>query len=504
MTTIRALESGMGAMTLGEKENRDKSQLSKPYKPAPVQAPPSRNAQNPSVSASSLANSGAPRPNFPKVPQAAGHATLSSAAHLSSATSATVGHFTGQLPLSYQTNSGYSGSSKATTATGTSTPATAAIGLKQSAQGQRPQPGTSAPEGPRENPRPVAQSAAASSASAVSSTSIVSASKGVTPSSSGASAAAKEVGTKAPASGGEKEEGEGQIASTGQNLQPSSVHSWSLQDFDVGKALGKGKFGRVYLAREKRSSYIVALKILFKNELQQNGVERQLRREIEIQSHLRHRNILRLYGYFHDAKRVYLILEYAAQGEMYKHLKKAGVFSERKTARYIAQMSNALAYLHRKHVIHRDIKPENLLLGLQGELKIGDFGWSVHAPNQRRKTMCGTLDYLPPEMVEGKEHNEAVDLWSLGVLCFEFLTGHPPFEEPGPNSATYRRITSVDVKIPESVSEGAADLIRKLLVYDPAKRLSLDEVAKHPWIQQFARPQDLGLEPGVAAITPDE
>lgn len=119
-------------------------------------------------------------------------------------------------------------------------------------------------------------------------------------------------------------------------------------------------------------------------------------------------------------------------------------------------------YLHSKHVIHRDIKPENLLLGLKGELKIADFGWSVHAPNTRRKTLCGTLDYLPPEMVEGKEHGECVDLWSLGVLCYEFLVGQPPFEDQAGYRATYKRIATVDLKIPESVSPEAADLIRKV------------------------------------------
>jgi aurora kinase, other len=110
----------------------------------------------------------------------------------------------------------------------------------------------------------------------------------------------------------------------------------------------------------------------------------------------RHENILRLYGYFYDAKRVYLILEYAAQGELYKTLRKVGRFDEARAARYICEMAKALGYLHMKHVIHRDIKPENLLLGLKGELKIADFGWSVHAPNTRRTTLCGTLDYLPP------------------------------------------------------------------------------------------------------------
>ena len=133
--------------------------------------------------------------------------------------------------------------------------------------------------------------------------------------------------------------------------------------------------------------------------------------------------------------------------------------------RYIASLARALMYCHSKHVIHRDIKPENLLLGMKGELKIADFGWSVHAPNSRRKTLCGTLDYLPPEMVQGLDHDSAVDVWSLGVLCYEFLFGQPPFEAEG-HSNTYKRILRVDLKFPAEipVSSGARDLIRKVFL----------------------------------------
>jgi len=90
---------------------------------------------------------------------------------------------------------------------------------------------------------------------------------------------------------------------------------------------------------------------------------------------------------------------------------------------YIHSIAHALKYLHKKHVIHRDIKPENLLLSIKGEVKIADFGWSVHAPSARRETLCGTLDYLPPEMIERKKHDHSVDIWSLGVLTYEFLCG---------------------------------------------------------------------------------
>lgn len=221
--------------------------------------------------------------------------------------------------------------------------------------------------------------------------------------------------------------------------------------------------------------------MLSKNQLAKAEVEHQLRREIEIQSHLRHPNILRLYGYFYDQNRVYLILEYAARGELYKELQKFGRFSERRAAGYIRSVADALAYLHEKHVIHRDIKPENLLIALKGEIKLADFGWSVHSPSTRRQTMCGTLDYLPPEMVEEQPHDHTVDVWSLGVLAYEFLVGSPPFEAVG-EAATYKRICSIDLNFPDEVSEGARDLISKLLVYDSKARLSLAQVMQHPWI----------------------
>ncbi|KAH8085957.1 kinase-like protein [Cristinia sonorae] len=273
------------------------------------------------------------------------------------------------------------------------------------------------------------------------------------------------------------------------------TREWHLTDFDIGRPLGKGKFGHVYMVRTKTEPhYIVALKCLYKSEIVQSRVEKQIRREIEIQQNLRHPNVLRLYGYFHDEKRIFLMLEFAGKGELYKQLMKHHRFTERRSSRYIDQMADALSYLHSKHVIHRDIKPENLLLGINGELKIGDFGWSVHAPGNRRTTLCGTLDYLPPEMVEGREHSEKVDLWALGVLTYEFIVGTPPFEELSGHNATYKRIAKVDLRIPEGVSPEARDLITKLLQYDPEKRLPLSEVRRHPWILKY-RPKESTTAP---------
>ncbi|KAI4145823.1 MAG: hypothetical protein LQ341_002255 [Variospora aurantia] len=263
--------------------------------------------------------------------------------------------------------------------------------------------------------------------------------------------------------------------------QPKKFH---LGMFEIGKPLGKGKFGRVYLAKERSTGFVCALKVLHKSELQQGKVEKQVRREIEIHSNLRHPNILRFYGHFHDSKRVFLILEFAGKGELYKHLRRENRFPEWKAAQYIAQMAAALKYLHKKHVMHRDIKPENILVGIHGEIKISDFGWSVHAPNNRRNTMCGTLDYLPPEMIKpGSQENyytEKVDLWSLGVLTYEFLVGEAPFEDTP--VMTQRRIARGEMTVPSFVSSEATNLIHRLLVLDPEKRITLEEVQQHPWI----------------------
>lgn len=275
-------------------------------------------------------------------------------------------------------------------------------------------------------------------------------------------------------------------ASSMNTSSQKSAKKWCLNDFEIGKPLGKGKFGNVYLAREKRSKYIVALKVIFKHQVQKANCEHQLRREIEIQSHLRHPNILRLYGYFYDDSRVYMILEYASKGELYHALKAVGKFDDVQAATYIYQLADALSYCHSKKVIHRDIKPENLLLGVYGELKIADFGWSVHAPSSRRTTICGTLDYLPPEMIEDRPHDEKVDLWSLGVLCYELLVGKPPFETPT-HDATYKKILKCEYRFPSNLLPEACDLISKLLKKNSHERLSLEQVMAHHWIQKFAK-----------------
>lgn len=125
---------------------------------------------------------------------------------------------------------------------------------------------------------------------------------------------------------------------------------------------------------------------------------------------------MQLLCWFHDTYRIYLVLEFAGEGELYKHLKNApnGRFDEPTSAKYIYQVADAVEYCHQNNVIHRDIKPENLLLTITKDVKLADFGWSVHTLSLRRRTMCGTLDYLPPEMIDGQTYKQYVDYWCIG------------------------------------------------------------------------------------------
>ncbi|KAG6611266.1 AUR protein kinase [Phytophthora cinnamomi] len=268
----------------------------------------------------------------------------------------------------------------------------------------------------------------------------------------------------------------------GQQQQPPKA--WSLDDFEIGRELGTGKFGQVYLAREKNSRMVVALKVLVKEQLKAAGVAHQLRKEVEIHSRIRHENILPLYATFQDSTRVYLVLKYAGGGDLYKKMRSmpGRRFPERQAMLYTAQLVSALESCHNQHVIHRDIKPENLLLSDEGTIQLADFGWSsanVTAAT-RRDTLCGTLDYLSPEMIRGEKYDESVDIWAIGIIMYELLVGKPPFEAPGQNE-TIELITEGPLHVPPMVSLSAKDLITRILQKLPEKRLSLQEIKAHRW-----------------------
>jgi len=269
---------------------------------------------------------------------------------------------------------------------------------------------------------------------------------------------------------------------------PKSVHfakpRWTTKDFDFGRKIGEGRFGKIYLARVKLTGHVVALKVMSKDFIVAQDLVLQLKREINVQQHCRHCNVLRLFAWFWDDTRVYLVLEYASGGTL-GDIVGVRTCPEPEAAKYVADIAMALRYLHHRNVAHRDLKLENLLLTSEGRVKVADFTWAVYCGSvqTKRTTLCGTLDYLAPEMVSSTqpEYDTSVDMWSLGVVLFELLSGRAPFECSEPKD-TVKRIQDASVDMPQGISPPCEDLLRLLLNRDRAKRLSAKEVLHHPWI----------------------
>lgn len=267
-------------------------------------------------------------------------------------------------------------------------------------------------------------------------------------------------------------------------IPPTPRKKWCIDDFELLHKLGGGNYGDVFLASIKNCNFVCAIKKLSLKKLAERKIVNQLRREIEIAFNSRHKYLLRTYGYFFDRTDMYLILEACSNGMMYSELSRVKCYPPDKAARYVAQLGEALLYLHQHHILHRDIKPENILLDHHKNIKLADFGWSVHDPMNRRTTSCGTPEYFPPEIVRRQAYDCSADLWCLGIFCYELLVGKTPFVAKE-NEQMYKKITLGEYTIPKTVPEEAEDLIRQLLIKDGSKRLSLHRVLNHPFLLKY-------------------
>ena len=239
-----------------------------------------------------------------------------------------------------------------------------------------------------------------------------------------------------------------------------------VKDFEKLKTVGLGSYGRVRLCRQKKTGEIFVMKILIIKQKQVDHVYS----EFNILSTLKHPFIVQLVGFnFEDPKYIYFVLEYVQGGELFTLLRTKGTFPVPQTKFYVAHIITIFEYLHSKNIIYRDLKPENILINKNGYLKLTDFGFAKILENEKTYTLCGTPEYLAPEIILNKGHGKAVDWWTLGILLYEMLVGIDPFSDDDPMK-TYQKILKGKINFPKTIDKDAKSLIKHLLTQDTSKR----------------------------------
>lgn len=260
-------------------------------------------------------------------------------------------------------------------------------------------------------------------------------------------------------------------------------HEISDSDFETIECIGQGSYSQVFSAKHLPSGTTVALKKMSRQFIVKRSMEEQLKCEINVHRKLRHQHIVRLYSYYLTSASVVLVMEYCKNGTLRDRLEKMEKFDELRASRYARQTARALLYLHENNITHRDLKLENILLDGNGVVKIADFGWSREISGEGRATVCGTLDYLSPEMLLNSPHTSKTDVWSLGAVIVEMLSGKAPFFRDTEKD-TLRAIRCEEPNIPLHLSESARSLVLQMLQKDPNIRPSMRDVLQHPWIQK--------------------
>ncbi|GAA5963531.1 hypothetical protein JCM8115_003400 [Rhodotorula mucilaginosa] len=268
----------------------------------------------------------------------------------------------------------------------------------------------------------------------------------------------------------------------------------SLGDFDMLDTLGTGTFGRVILVRLRVSPsrphqpqpLYFALKVLEKSTVVRLRQVEHVNSERSTLAHVHHPFVVNLFCTFQDEANLYMLLEFVQGGELFSHLRRAGRFSADVARFYVANLVLVLDHLHQQDIIYRDLKPENLLIGADGHIKVTDFGFAKYVQN-RTFTLCGTPEYLAPEIITATGHGAAADWWALGVLLFELLAGYPPFFADNPLEI-YEKILRGKFAVPGHIDPVAKNLIRRLLTADLTQRLGnlrngARDVMSHPWFE---------------------
>ena len=280
----------------------------------------------------------------------------------------------------------------------------------------------------------------------------------------------------------------------------SKPNTTSIADFVFIKSISAGAYARVFLARKKITGDIFAIKVLPRNEIMQKNQVNRVFLEKDLLLQLNNPYIINFYYSLAGRNNFYIVMEYLPGGDLFSLLSKLGGLSEQNTKTYMYEIACALEYLHSLGIIHRDLKPDNVLISSKGTLKLTDFGLSYQGFLGRQsssndetvvksKSVVGTPDYIPPEIVMRKSHTFTVDWWALGIIIYEFIMGETPFHADT-EIETYARIVKGKYTLPDpeedEVSPECIDIIQRLLDPNPDTRLGAhgsEEVFDHPWFR---------------------
>ena len=266
-----------------------------------------------------------------------------------------------------------------------------------------------------------------------------------------------------------------------------------IGDYIIKKTIGSGTFSTVKLGMHRITLKKVAIKILDKNKIESKDDLERIIREMQILTEMNHQNVIKVFKIYEEENNFSIIMEYCEGGELFNYIVKNKRLSEEESAYFFYQIINGIEYIHSKGVAHRDLKPENLLIGKKKILKIIDFGLSnFYDGSKRLETPCGSPCYASPEMVKGRKYDGFnIDIWAIGIILFAMLCGYLPFEDDeNDNDILFSQIIKNKIEYPSFLSELSLDILKKILVSDPLKRINIEEIKKHEFYLKGERIYD--------------